>query len=47
MKDNPRIRDKSSVNMAFRHIVRRATPTRKEINALSIALAPHEAAKKK
>lgn len=36
---NPGIRDKSSVKMAFRHIVRRSMPTKKEINALSIALA--------
>lgn len=40
VKDNPKIRDKKSVNMAFRHVIRRSMPTRKEINALSIALAP-------
>ncbi|MGD0510326.1 MAG: RNA methyltransferase [Candidatus Micrarchaeaceae archaeon] len=39
---NKRIRDKQSVNMAFAHVVRRAMPTRKEINALSIAIAPQE-----
>lgn len=38
-KGNPRIRDKKSVTMAFRHIIRRSMPTKKEINALSIALA--------
>ncbi len=36
---NRHIRDKRSVKMAFRHVVRRSIPTRKEINALSIALA--------
>jgi tRNA C32,U32 (ribose-2'-O)-methylase TrmJ len=36
---NPRIRDKKSVVMAFRHVLGRAVPTRKEINAISIALA--------
>lgn len=45
---NPRIRDKNSVKMAFRHMIGRATPTRKEVNALSIALAlPHEAKRKR
>jgi tRNA/rRNA methyltransferase len=39
VNSNSRIRDKSSVKMAFRHIVRRSMPTKKEINALSIALA--------
>ena len=40
VRDNPKIRDKKSVNMAFRHVIRRSMPTKKEINALSIALAP-------
>jgi TrmH family RNA methyltransferase len=40
VKNNPKIRDKKSVNMAFHHIIRRSMPTKKEINALSIALAP-------
>ncbi len=40
VNDNPRIRDKRSVNMAFRHVVGRSMPTRKEVNALSIALSP-------
>jgi len=39
VKSNPKIRDKRSVNMAFRHVIRRSMPTKKEINALSIALA--------
>lgn len=39
VKSNPRIRDKKSVKIAFRHILRRANPTKKEINALAIALA--------
>ncbi len=34
-----RIRDKKSVAMAFRHVVRRSVPTKKELNALSIAFA--------
>ncbi|MDE1870963.1 MAG: RNA methyltransferase [Candidatus Micrarchaeota archaeon] len=42
VKGNPRIRDKESVKMAFRHVIKRSVPTRKEINALSIALAPHK-----
>jgi tRNA/rRNA methyltransferase len=42
LKGNKKIRDKESVLMAFRHVVRRSVPTRKEINALSIALAPEE-----
>lgn len=47
VKKNPRIRDKSSVNMAFRHVIRRAVPTWKEINALSIALAANHKIKRK
>jgi tRNA/rRNA methyltransferase len=43
---NKRIRDKSSVKMAFRHVVRRSVPTRKEINALAIALSPYKSEKK-
>jgi tRNA/rRNA methyltransferase len=39
VKKNPRIRDKKSVVMAFRHVLGRSIPTRKEINAISIALA--------
>jgi tRNA/rRNA methyltransferase len=39
VNENPRIKDKKSVNMAFRHVIRRAMPTGKETNALSIALA--------
>ncbi len=37
---NRKIRDKGSVKMAFRHIMRRSSITRKEANALAIALAP-------
>ncbi|MGI0100849.1 MAG: TrmH family RNA methyltransferase [Candidatus Micrarchaeaceae archaeon] len=47
VKGNSRIRDKASVTMAFRHVIRRSAPTRKEINALSIALAPPPKAKRK
>jgi len=36
---NAKIRDKKSVSMAFSHIMARSRPTRKELNALSIALA--------
>lgn len=36
---NPKIRDKKSVKLALRHILRRANPTKKEINALAIAFA--------
>ena len=46
VKANKRIRDKQSVNMAFRHVIRRAMPTRKEINALSIAMAPQAKGRK-
>ena len=46
VKNNPRIRDKKSVNMAFRHVIRRSMPTKKEINALSIALAPKQMKKR-
>ena len=34
-----RIKDKATVAMAFRHVLRRAAPTRKEINALAVALS--------
>jgi TrmH family RNA methyltransferase len=47
VKDNKHIRDKRSVNMAFRHVLDRAMPTRKEINALSIALASNYKIKRK
>lgn len=47
VRGNPKIRDKDSVDMAFRHVVRRAVPTKKEVNALSIALAPHKSVKSK
>ena len=36
---NIRIRDRRSVKMAFRHVLSRASPTEKEVNALSIAMA--------
>lgn len=39
LKGRKRIRDRKSVSMAFRHIIRRSLPTKKEINALSIAFA--------
>ena len=41
VKKNARIRDKDSVIMAFRHVIRRSSPTKKEINALSIAMSGH------
>jgi TrmH family RNA methyltransferase len=39
IRSNPNIRDKASVEMAFRHVINRAVPTRKELNAIAIALA--------
>ena len=39
VKSNGRIRDGRSVEMAFRHVLSRASPTVKEVNALSIAMA--------
>ena len=33
------IRDKESVAMAFKHVLERSAPTRKEINAIAIALS--------
>ncbi len=36
---NDRIRDGRSVKMAFRHVLSRSSPTEKEVNALSIAMA--------
>ncbi len=39
LNENKKIRDKKSVAMAFRHIIRRSLPTKKEVNALSIAFA--------
>lgn len=47
LKGNNKIRDRESVLMAFRHMVRRSIPTRKEISALSIALAPQKEDKRK
>jgi TrmH family RNA methyltransferase len=37
-----RIKDKATVAMAFRHVLMRAAPTKKEINALAIALSNPE-----
>jgi TrmH family RNA methyltransferase len=37
-----RIKDKATVSMAFKHVLMRAAPTRKEINALAIALSSPE-----
>jgi tRNA/rRNA methyltransferase len=34
------IRDKRAVSAAFRRVVRRAMPTRKEINAISVGMSP-------
>lgn len=34
-----KIRDKRSVSMAFRHLMSRSMPTKKELNALSVALS--------
>lgn len=39
LKGRKKIRDRKSVAMAFRHIIRRSLPTKKEVNALSIAFA--------
>jgi tRNA C32,U32 (ribose-2'-O)-methylase TrmJ len=39
LRGRKRIRDKKSVAMAFRHVIRRSVPTKKELNALSIAFA--------
>lgn len=39
IKHNSFIRDKDSVAMAFRHVLSRAVPTKKEINAIAIALS--------
>ncbi len=39
IKGNKSIRDKESVAMAFKHVLSRSAPTRKEANAISIALA--------
>ncbi|MDE1811083.1 MAG: hypothetical protein KGH66_03515, partial [Candidatus Micrarchaeota archaeon] len=47
VRGNPKIRDKKSVSMAFGHIMHRSSPTKKELNALSIALAPSAGAKQK
>ncbi|MGD0729481.1 MAG: RNA methyltransferase [Candidatus Micrarchaeaceae archaeon] len=38
VKSNSKIRDKKSVILAFNHIIKRSNPTKKEINALAIAL---------
>ncbi len=37
---NPRIRNKRTVTAAFAHVLHRAAPTHKEINAIAIAIAP-------
>jgi TrmH family RNA methyltransferase len=39
IKNNKSIRDKESVAMAFKHVLSRAVPTKKEINAIAIALS--------
>ncbi len=39
IKSNKSIRDKESVAMAFKHVLSRSMPTKKEINAIAIALA--------
>jgi TrmH family RNA methyltransferase len=39
---NSSIRDKGSVAMAFRHLLNRGMPTKKEINAIAIALSEKE-----
>ena len=38
VRSNNKIRDKSSVIMAFRHIINRAVPTSKELSAVAIGL---------
>ena len=37
-----KIKDKATVAMAFRHVLNRAVPTKKEINALAVALSDAE-----
>ncbi len=37
--NDEKIKDKATVSMAFRHVLMRATPTRKEVNALAVALS--------
>lgn len=39
IKGSSRIKDKSTVAMAFRHVLARAAPTRKEINTLAVAFS--------
>ena len=47
IENNKNIRDKSAVISAFTHVIKRSSPTRKELNALSIALAPERDIKTK
>ena len=39
IRGKSRIRDRRSVSMAFAHVIRRSRPTKKELNALSVALS--------
>ena len=41
VKRNRSIRDKKAVSGAFRRILKRSIPTKKEINALAVALSPN------
>lgn len=41
------IRDKGSVEMAFNHILKRSSPTKKELAAISVAISPKHASVKK
>ncbi len=36
------IRDKRAVSMALKHVISRASPTKKELNAISVALSPRK-----
>lgn len=42
ISSNPHIRDKESVALAFEHVLARAAPTKREINAIAGALAQDE-----
>ncbi len=42
IRDRKDIRYKKSVLMAFKHIISRANPTKKELNALAIGIAKHK-----
>lgn len=47
IKDRKDIRDKKAVLSAFEHVVKRSAPTKKELNAISVALSDKQKRKKK